>query len=54
MSKMLGPEVKLMATKTIAIRAIVMAMVGLMYSLMVELKPWMPLSSRGIQIIPLP
>ena len=48
MHKMLGPEVGVMATKAMAIRAMVLIMVIAMVRPMVEHMPWMQMSSRGI------
>ena len=48
MHKMPGPEVRDMATKAMAIRAMVMVMVMVMGRPLVEPMPWMPMSSRGV------
>ena len=48
-----GPEVRAMATKAVAISAIVLVMVVVMGRLMVEPMPCMPISSRGIQLVSL-
>ena len=42
-----------MATKAMAIRAIIVAMIRLMGRFVLGPMPWMPMSSRGIQLIPL-
>ena len=49
--KMLGPKVRVMATKTIAIGAVVMVMVVVMGRSVVKPMPWM--SSRGIRLVSL-
>ena len=46
MLKILGPEVGTMVNKTIAIRAMVLALIQVMGRPMVEFKPWMPISIR--------
>ena len=51
--KMLGPKVSVMATKATAIKAIVVAMAGVMGRSIVRLMLWMPMSSRGIWFISL-
>ena len=48
MHKMLGPKVRVMVTKAMAIRAMVMVMVMVMGRPLVEPMPWMPMSSRGV------
>ena len=48
MHKMPRPEVRSWATKSWAIRAMVMVMVMVMGSHMVGPIPWIPMSSRGI------
>ena len=48
MHKMLGPKVRVMVTKAMAIRAMVMVMVMVMGRPFVEPMPWMPMSSRGV------
>ena len=53
MHKMLGNEVRVVATKAVAIRSMVVFMVIIMGRLMVEPMPWMPMSSRGIQLVSL-
>ena len=45
---MLVPEVRVIATKAVAIRVIVMVMVVIMGRPMVGPMPWMPMSTRGI------
>ena len=51
--KMLGPEVRVMASKAIAIRAIVVVMVVVVGWPVVQPMPWMPKSNKGIQLISL-
>ena len=51
--KMLGPKVRVGATKARAIRAVVMVMVVVIGRSMVGPIPWIPMSSRGIQLISL-
>ena len=46
--KMPGLEVRVMATKAMAIRAVVIVLVMVMGRPVVELIPWIPMSSRGI------
>ena len=53
MHKMLGPEVRVVVTKAMAIRAMVVVMVMVMGRPMVEPMPWMPMSSRGIRLVSL-
>ena len=53
MHKMPGPKVRVMVTKAMAIRAMVMVMVMVMGRPVVEPMPWMPMSSRGIQLVSL-
>ena len=53
MYKMPGPEVRAVVTKAMAIRAVVIVMVMVVGRPMVEPKPWMPLSSRGIWLVSL-
>ena len=48
MYKIPGPKVRVVVTKTVAIRAMVVALVVAMGRLMVEPMLWMPMSSRGI------
>ena len=48
MPKMLMPEVRFMATKAAAIKAVVMVMVMITDRPVVKLIPWMPMSSMGI------
>ena len=48
MHKMLGPEVRVVDTKAVAIRAVVMVIVVVVGRPMVEPMPWMPMSSRGM------
>ena len=47
MPKIPGPKVRVVATKVVAIKAIVMAMFGVLGRPMVEPIPWMPISCRG-------
>ena len=49
--KIPGPKVRVMATKAMAIRAMVMVMVVVMGRPMVEPMLWMPMSSRGIRLV---
>ena len=53
MHKMLGPEVRVIATKAVAIRVVVVVMVMVMGRLVVEPMPWMPMSSRNIRLVSL-
>ena len=53
MHKMPGPEVRVLATKAVAIRAMVMVIVMVVDRPVVEPMPWMPMSSKGIQIVSL-
>ena len=53
MHKMLGPAVRAVVTKAVAIRAMVVVMVMVMGRLIAEPMPWMPMSSRGIQHVSL-
>ena len=53
MHKTLGPEVRAMVIKAVVIRAVVVVMVVVMGRPMVEPMPWMPMSSRGIQLVSL-
>ena len=48
MYKTLEPKVRVVATKAIAIRAIVIVMVMVVGKPMLEPMPWMPMSSGGI------
>ena len=48
MPRMLGPKVMVIANKAVAIKAVVVFMVGVMGRLVVRCMPWMPQSSRGI------
>ena len=50
---MLGPKVRVVVIKAVAIRAMVVVMVMVVGRLMVEPLPWMPMSSRGIRLVPL-
>ena len=49
----LGPEVRVMVTKAMVIRAVVIVLVVIMGRFMVKPMPWMPMSSRGIRLISL-
>ena len=48
-----GPKVRVVATKAVAIRTMVMVMVVVMGSPVVEPMSWMLISSRGIQLVSL-
>ena len=50
---MLGPEVGVVATKAMAFSVMVIIMVMVVGRPMVEPMPWMPMSSRGIQLVSL-
>ena len=50
---MLVPKVRVVVTKAAAIKTVVIAMVGVMGRAKVRPIPWMPVSSRCIQLIPL-
>ena len=50
MHKILGPKVRVIVTKAVAIRAVIMDMVIVMGRPVVEPMPWMPMSGRGIQL----
>ena len=49
MYKILGLEVRVVATKLTAIKLMIKAMVGVMGRLVVGPMPWMPMSSRALQ-----
>ena len=51
MPKMLGPNIRFMAIKAVAIKTMVIAMVGFIGRPMVGPMLWMPVSRRGIQLI---
>ena len=53
MHKMPGPEVRVITTKAMAIRAMVVVMVMVMGRPMVEPMPWMPISSRVSNLLSL-
>ena len=53
MPKMLGLEARVLVTKAMAIRAVVMVMVLVIGNPVIGPMPWMPMSSRGIQLISL-
>ena len=53
MHKIPGPEIRVMATKAAAIRAVMVVMVIYIGRPIVVPMPWMPMSSRGIQLISL-
>ena len=53
MPKMLGPKVRVMATKAVAIRAVVVVMFVVVARPVVEPIPWIPMSSRGIRLVSL-
>ena len=46
--KILEPKVRVGATKSVALRGVVVAMVMVMGRIVVEPIPWMTMSSRGI------
>ena len=48
MLRMLQPKVRVVATKAVAIKAMIMAMVLVVERPMVGPMSWMPMSSRGI------
>ena len=48
MPNLLGPEVRIVAPKAMAITAIVVAMVGVMGRPIIKPMTWMPMSSRDI------
>ena len=49
MHKMLGPNVRVVATKLTAIKVMIKAMVGVIGKLAVGPMPWMPMTSRALQ-----
>ena len=51
MHKIPGPEVRVMATKAMDIRAVVVVMVLVVGRPMVEHMLWIPMSSRDIQLV---
>ena len=51
MLKMLGPEVRVVATKAMAIKAMVIVMVAIMGRPVVGPKLWMPMSIRDIGLV---
>ena len=53
MHKILGPKVRVMATKAMAIRAMVVVLVMVIGRPVVKPMPWMLKSSRGIQLVSL-
>ena len=53
MHKMPGPEVRVMLTKAVAIRAMVVVMVVVVGRPIVEPLPWMPINSRVIKLVSL-
>ena len=53
MYKMLGPKVRVVVTKVVAIRAVVLVMVMVLGRPLVDPILWIPMSSRGIQLISL-
>ena len=53
MPKMPGPEVRVIAAKAIAIRAMVIVLLMVVGRLIVKPMPWMPMSSRGIGLVSL-
>ena len=53
MYKMLGPKVRVVVTKVVAIRAVVLVMVMVLGRPLVDPILWKPMSSRGIQLISL-
>ena len=48
-----GLEVRVMVTKSMAIKAVVVVIVEVISRPMVKPIPWMPMSSRGIQLVSL-
>ena len=53
MHKMLGLVVRVMVTKAVAIKAVVMVTVIVVGKPVVKPMPWMPMTSRGIRLISL-
>ena len=53
MHKMLGPKVRAIVSKAVAIRAVIMVMVMVIGRLVSEDMLWMPMSSRGIRLVSL-
>ena len=53
MHKMPGPEVRVMLTKAVAIRAMVVVMVVVVGRPIVEPLPWMPINSRVMKLVSL-
>ena len=51
MPKLLGPKVRVIATKAVAIKAMVIGIVGIMGRLKVRPILWMPMSHRGILLL---
>ena len=53
MHKMPGPKVRVVANKAVAIRVLVVIIVMVMGRPVVRPTPWIPMSSRSIQIVSL-
>ena len=53
MHRMPGPEVRVMVTKAMAIRAVVIVLVMVMGRPMIEPMPWLPMSNMGICLVSL-
>ena len=53
MHKIQGPNARVMATNTVAIRAVVIVTVVVVGRPMVEPMPWIPMSSRGTRFVSL-
>ena len=51
--KMLGPTFRVVITKAVAIRAVVVVMVMVVGRPMVKPMPWMPMSSGGFRLVSL-
>ena len=50
---MSGPKLRVVVTKAVAIRAVVVILVMVVGRLIVEPIPWMPMSNKGIQLFSL-
>ena len=53
MPKMLEPRIRVVAAKAVAIKAMVVAIIGVIGRPLVDPMLWMPMSSRGIRLISL-
>ena len=53
MPKMQGPKARVITTKAMATRTMVLALLGVMGRSMVGPMPWMPMRHRGMQLISL-